>query len=178
MSFRVFVEARQADTMITGAFSNFSGTVLARSVIAMREVVGAKHVLEWAGIAKASRSHAEADVLSKDARCNIHRERRHIRIDWHTTLLCTLDVSRIIEQPLPFESDCTRVELTVATHARSPWPDNVRTPSSISHLSTIEGIYGNATIDNRDEVRVGQRVEYSPWPGTVNAAKDQVVIEC
>ena len=102
----VFVEARQADTMIAGAFGSFSGTVRARSVIAVFEVVGAERVLEWAGIAEASGSHAEADVLGKDARCNVYRERRHIRIDWHTTLPCTLDVSRIIEQPLPFEGDC------------------------------------------------------------------------
>ena len=76
-------------------------------------------------------------------------------------LPCTLDVGRIIEQPLPFEGDCAEVELTVATHARSPRLDNVRTPGSIAHLSAIDGIYGNATVDNRDEVRVCQRVEYS-----------------
>ena len=164
--------------MIAGTFSSFSGTVRARSVIAMREVVSAERVLEWARIAEASGSHAEADVLSKDARCNAYRERCHIRIDWHTTLPCTLDVGRIIEQPLPFEGDCAEVELTVATHARSPRLDNVRTPGSIAHLSAIDGIYGNATVDNRDEVRVCQRVEYSSWPRTVNAREDNVVIKC
>ena len=164
--------------MIAGAFGSFSSTVQARSVLAMLEVVGAERVLEWAGIAEAGGSHTEADVLSKDARSNVHRERCHIRIDWHTTFPYTLNVGRIIQQPLPFEGDRAEVELTVATHARSPRPDHVRTPRGIAHLSIIEGIYGNATIDNRDEVRVGQGVEYSSWPRTVYAGEDQVVIKC
>ena len=164
--------------MIAGAFCTFSGTVRPLNVITVLEVVSAKRVLDWTGITETSGSHTEADVLGKDARCNIHRERRHVRIDWHTTISSTLDVCRVIEQSLPVQGDCAEVELTVATHARSPWPDNVRTPSSIAHLSAIERIYGNTTIDNRDEVRVGQRVEYSSWPRTVNAREDQVVIEC
>ena len=105
LSFCAFVQAREADTMIAGTLGSFSGTVRARSVIAVLEVVGAERVLEWAGISEASRGHAEADVLGKNARCNVHRERRYVRIDWHTTLSGTLDVSRIIEQPLPFEGD-------------------------------------------------------------------------
>jgi len=53
----------------------------------------------------------------------------------------------------------------------------VGAPGSIAHLITIEGIDGNATIDNRNEIRVGQRVKYSSGPRPVNAGEDQVVIE-
>jgi len=105
LSFRSLVQAREADAMITGTLGSFSGTVRARSVIAVLEVVGAERVLEWTRISEASGSHAEADVLGKNARCNVHRERCHVRIDWHTTLSGTLDISRIIEQPLPFKGD-------------------------------------------------------------------------
>ena len=92
--------------MIAGAFGSFSGAVRACSVTTMPEIVGAERVLEWAGVAETSRSHAEADVLRKDARGNVHGERRHIRIDCHTILTCALDVGGIVEQSLPFESDC------------------------------------------------------------------------
>ena len=56
--------------MIALALGSFSGTVRARSVIAVLEVVGAERVLEWAGVSEASRGHAEADVLGKNACCN------------------------------------------------------------------------------------------------------------
>ena len=170
--------ARQADTLIASAFASFGNAVRAGNVFAMLEVVSAERVLERPGIAKAGGSHIEADVLRKNARCNVYREWRHIRTNCHVTVSCTLDVCRFIEQPLPFEGDTAEVELTVATHARSTRPNNVRTPSGITQLSTIESIYGNTTIYNRDKIRIGQRVEYSSWPRTVNAAKDQVVIEC
>ena len=91
--------------MVAGALVSFSGTVWVRSVIAVFEVVSAERVLEWAGISEASRGHAEADVLGKNARRNVHRERRHVRIDWHETLPRTLDVSGIIEQPLLLDGD-------------------------------------------------------------------------
>ena len=87
--------------MIAGAFCTFGDTVWPRNVIAVLEVVSAERILDWTGITETSGSHTEADVLGKDARCNIHRERRHIRIDWHTTIPCALDVSGIIEQSLP-----------------------------------------------------------------------------
>ena len=91
--------------MIARALVSFDGTVRARSVIAVLEVVGTECVLEWSRFSEASGGHAEADVLSKNACCNANREWCHVRIDWHMTLPDTLDVIRIIEKPLPFKGD-------------------------------------------------------------------------
>ena len=89
--------------MITRPLGSFGGAVRACSVIAVLKVVGAEHVLEGAGVSEAARTHAEADVLGKNARCDIHRERCYVRIDWLTPLPGTHDVRWVIEQPLPFE---------------------------------------------------------------------------
>ena len=91
--------------MITRTLGSFNGTVRARSVVAMLEMVGAERILEWAGIAEAGGGYAKADVLGKNARCNVHGERRHIWVHWNPTLLGTCNVGRIIEEPLPVEGD-------------------------------------------------------------------------
>ena len=91
--------------MIARALGSFSRTVRARNVIAMLEMVGAERILEWAGIAEAGGGYAKADVLGKNARCNVDGERCHIWIHWNPTLLGTCDVGRIIEQPLPVQGD-------------------------------------------------------------------------
>ena len=80
-SFRVFVEACETDAMIPHALGSFSGTVWARRVIAVLEMMGAERILEWAGLAEASGGHTEADVLGKNVPRNVHRKRRHVRID-------------------------------------------------------------------------------------------------
>ena len=178
LSLGVFVRARQTDAMITGGFSILDGAVRAGSVIAVRQVVGAKRVVEWAGITEASGSHAEADVLRKEARCNAYRKRRHVRIHGRAILSCMLDVRGVVKETLPIKGDSPEVKLTIATHARPPRPDNVGTPGGIAHLPALEGVYGDASIDYRDEIRVGQRVEHGSWPGAVDAAEDQIVIEC
>ena len=54
--------------MIARALGSFGGTVRARRVIAVLEMVGVERILERAGIAEASGGHAEADVLGKNAR--------------------------------------------------------------------------------------------------------------
>ena len=178
LSLGVFVRARQTDAMITGGFSILDGAVRAGSVIAVRQVVGAKRVVEWAGITEASGSHAEADVLRKEARCNAYRKRRHVRIHGRAILSCMLDVRGIVKETLPIKGDSPEVKLTIATHARPPRPDNVGTPGGIAHLPALEGVYGDASIDYRDEIRVGQRVEHGSWPRAINAAEDQIVVEC
>lgn len=178
LSLGVFVKARQTDAMIAGGFSILDGAVRAGSVFAMRQVVGAKRVVERAGIAEASGSHAEADVLRKEARCNAYRKRRHVRIHCRAILSCTLDVRRIVKETLPIKSDSPEFKLTIATHARSPRPDNVGTPGGISHFPAVERVYGDASINYGDEIRVGQRIEHGSWPGAINAAEDQIVVEC
>ena len=48
------------------------------SVIAVFEMVRTERVLQWPGITEAGGGHAEADILGKNAREDVHRERRHV----------------------------------------------------------------------------------------------------
>ena len=163
--------------MITGTLWGLGGAVRTREIISDLEVVDTERVLQRTGIAKAAWSHTEANVLSKNARCDTHREWSDIRTDWQLTRSHTPDVGRIIEQPLPIEGDLAEVELAVAAHARTSGSDDVRTPRRVAHLSALERIYGNAAIDNWDEIRVSQGVQHRPWPRTVNTREDQIMIQ-
>ena len=89
--------------MVAYARGGFSGTVRFRGVIAVFEMVDTERVLEWPGITEAGGGHAEADILGKNARSDVHRERRHVGIDRHDAFPCALDVGWIIEEPLPIE---------------------------------------------------------------------------
>ena len=91
--------------MVSYAHGGFSGTVRFRGVIAVFEMVGTERILERTGITQVSGSHPEADVLRKNARSDVHRERCHVGIDQHDAVPCTLDVSGIIEESLPIKRD-------------------------------------------------------------------------
>ena len=176
-SLGVFVSAREADAIISHGLGRFNGAVRARSVVAAIEVMRAEHVLESARISEAGWCHAEADVLSKEARHDVNGKWCNIRIDWPTTLSHAVDVGRVVEEPLLFERDRTEVELTVAVHARSAWPDNVGTPGGIAHVARIERIDRDSSVYDGDEVRVGHGVEHGTRPGTVDTGEYEVVIE-
>ena len=88
-----------------------------------------------------------------------------------------MDVGRVVEEPLLFKGDRAEVELAVATHARSPGPDNVRTPSGIAHVAAIERVDCDTAVDGGDEVRVGHGVKHGARPGTVDTREYEVVIE-
>ena len=76
-----------------------------------------------------------------------------------------------------FERDRAEVELSVATHARSPRPDNVRTPGGIADVAAIERVDRDSAVYDGDEVRVGHGVEHGARPGTVHTGEYEVVIE-
>ena len=67
----VFVDAREADSIISHGLGRLNGTVRARRVIAAFEVMHAEDVLERAWISEAGWPHTEADVLGKDARHDV-----------------------------------------------------------------------------------------------------------
>ena len=71
-SLGVFVDAREADATVSHGLGRFNRTVRARSVVAALEVMRAEYVLERARIAEAGWCHAEADVLGKQARDDVH----------------------------------------------------------------------------------------------------------
>ena len=64
--------AYEADAIVSHGLGRFNGTVRARSVFAALEVMRAEHVLERARVPEAGRCHAEADVLRKEARYDVH----------------------------------------------------------------------------------------------------------
>ena len=66
------MEARERDAMVAHALGGFRGTVGSRRVIAVFEMVGTKRILQRSGITEATRSHAEADILGKNARNDVH----------------------------------------------------------------------------------------------------------
>ena len=84
---------------------------------------------------------------------------------------------RIIQQSLLFDGDEAQVQLAVATHARPSWPDNVGTPSGVPHVTVVKGIDRDSSINDRNQVRVGQRVEDCSRPRAINAREDQVMIK-
>ena len=67
MSFRTFVEAREADALIARALVSFSSTVWAGCVVEMRQIVGAQGILElgWA----LQRHHQLEGSTYSQARC-------------------------------------------------------------------------------------------------------------
>ena len=63
-SLGVFVDACEADAIVSHRLGSFNGTVRARGVIAALEVMRAVHVLERARISEAGWCHAESSRRS------------------------------------------------------------------------------------------------------------------
>lgn len=65
----------------------------------------------------------------------------------------------IVQQTLPVEGGCCEVELPAARHAGSARSEHVGSPGSVAHSgAVVEGVDGDASVDDWDEVGVGEEV--------------------
>jgi hypothetical protein len=139
-------------------------------------MMGAEDVLQRTRLPAPTRSNAEADVLRKQGGGDVDGQERHV-LARHLTPARVRDVCRIVQQPLDVERHAPHVELANAAHAPPPWPENMRPPGGIAHVLISADIDGDPAVDYRDEVGVRDSVQNGSGPRSINARKNEVVVE-
>lgn len=72
----------------------------------------------------------------------------------------------IVQQTLPVEGGCREVELPTAHHAGSARSEHVGSPGGVAHSgAVVEGVDGDASVDDWDEVGVGEEVRLAARAG-------------
>lgn len=142
--------------------------------------VGAEQVLQRSGFADAARGDVEANVLGEEPGCGVDRQHRDVLSALsHRMAVEAGDVGGVIEGAICIRGDGAEVELAVAAHAGPAGPENMGSPCRVAHALAIgEDIDCDSAVDDGDEVPVGQCVKDGSRPRSVDAADDEIEVEC
>ena len=87
------------------------------------------------------------------------------------------DIGRIVEAALALCLDQARIILAETLKARAANRRGMRLPVGGGELAVTITAYGDAAVDDRDQMSVGDQVQDIAAPGTIDAGEQDVAIE-
>ena len=172
------VSAGGVEPPVTIAHAQRIGTSIDTGNVHGPEAVGRQRVHQRPRVTHATRRNHQGEELIQERGRRRNRECGHVLIRAQRALRGKpSDVGWTVKAPVAFQLDVGRVVLTDADQAGTAGRHDLRSPIGVPHPATWQTLRAQASVDHRDEVRVGERVQNVAWPRSVDAREHDIEVE-